>query len=565
MSPTSDSVLNCPSEDHSTSVAPASADSRVRYVPGACLALIAFIWAFRQSGPWHAGRFWDDALFFRRVAYNIVHHGVAAWNVADGPVFMNTSQLYQLISVGLIALFPDYYNAAAIFWSALCVSLSWWLMWRSMGAGLLQGLLAFALLSAPSIFFTIGTGMETATVLLIVCASSVASLREAPLKLLLALQLAVYLARPDAALISLITGSGMLVARGEWRDAMRLTLGTLLGVGLLSLAFLAYYGTPVPLAAYLKITPVSVYDQHYLGLGSEVKIENLRLTGVTLAVMAPLIACRFDRTNLVLCVAGGSFIAYHGLTTNEIMGYHARFYAPALPVFVLAALRGLDGVRSTPRKWLFALSGAAGAGLVAVAFEQHWIETAIGSAGIGHQYITYAAVPPLVGGLLLLSTRLQKIGALALTLGLAAFQIYSVAPPRLELETDAESDFGVYSNNSGQVGIDVIKACFPEPLQLMHSELGIPGALFPESRVLDYTGLANPDVAKHTFDFEQVCSTEQPGFIFRPHTTHQRLNRTLDSSECLAENYTRAPLRRWSSCPLYVRNDLVARYRSCRR
>jgi hypothetical protein len=545
------------------SAALVSTESRVRYVPGVCFALIALIWAFRQSGPWHAGRFWDDALFFRRVAYNIVHHGVAAWNVVDGPVFMSTSQLYQLISVGLVSAFPAHYNAAAIFWSALCISLSWWLLWRAMGAGLIQGLAGFVLLSAPSIFFTIGTGMETSTVLLLVCAAALAALQEARLPVLLALQLTVYLARPDAAILSLLTGAGLLVARGKSRAAIILALGTLLGVGLLSLVFLAYYGTPVPLAAYLKITPLSAYDEHYLKLSLTAKVDNLALTAVTLPVMAPLIACRFDRTNLVLCIAGVAFIVYHGLTTNEIMGYHARFYAPALPVFVLAALRGLDAVRSTRKKrWVVAF-GAAAAGWIGVAFALHWIERSVGRSGSAHQYIVYAAGTPLLGLLLLLPIQRQRIYAVTLTLALAVFQIGRMAPPSFELQSDAESDFDVYSTNSGQVGIEVIKACFPEPLQLMHSELGIPGALLPESRILDYTGLANPAVARGTFDFEQICSIHQPGFIFRPHTTHERLNRELNTSECLAKNYTRAPSNRCSSCPLYVRNDLIAHYESC--
>lgn len=535
----------------------------MRYVPGVCLALIALSWALRQSGPWHAGRFWDDALFFRRVAYNIVHHGVAAWNVVDGPVFMSTSQLYQLISVGLVSVFPAHYNAAAIFWSALCISVSWWLLWRAMGAGLIQGFAGFVLLSAPSIFFTIGTGMETSTVLLLVCVSALAALQESRLSVLLALQLAVYLARPDAAILSLITGAGLLIARGKSRAALGLALGTFLGVGLLSLVFLAYYGTPVPLAAYLKITPLSAYDESYLTLSLTAKLDNLALTAVTLPVTAPLIACRFDRTNLVLCFAGVAFIAYHGLTTNEIMGYHARFYAPALPVFVLAALRGLDAVRSTRKKRLVVAFGAAAAALIGAAFELHWIERSIGRLGSEHQYIVYAAGTLLLGLLLLLPVQRQKIYAVALTLALSVFQIGRMAPPALELQSDAESDFDVYSINSGQVGMEVIKACFPEPLQLMHSELGIPGALLPESRILDYTGLANPAVARGTFDFEQICSLDQPGFIFRPHTTHERLNRELDSSECLAKNYARAPLKRCSSCPLYVRNDLIARYESC--
>jgi hypothetical protein len=188
----------------------------------------------------------------------------------------------------------------------------------------------------------------------------------------------------------------------------------------------------------------------------------------------------------------------------------------------------------------------------------------MGKVSILHQYIAFATGTPLAGILLLLSGRRQQIAGVAFTLGLTVFQVRALAPPRVELQSDAASDFDVYSTNRGQVGIEVIRACFPEPLQLMHSELGIPGVLFPESRVLDYTGLANPAVVHRTFDFERVCSIDKPEFIFRPNPTHQRLNRELDSSECLARNYTRAPLRRRSSCPLYIRKDLVAQYRSCR-
>jgi hypothetical protein len=43
---------------------------------------------------------WDDALFFKRFALNTLDHGVAAWNLSDGPVHGNTTQLFQLLSTG---------------------------------------------------------------------------------------------------------------------------------------------------------------------------------------------------------------------------------------------------------------------------------------------------------------------------------------------------------------------------------------------------------------------------------------------------------------------------------
>src|SRR5262245_12945424 len=87
----------------------------VPWAPGIGLLLAALVLALRQVAPDRFARFWDDALFFRRVAYNTLHHGTAAWNPADGPVFINTSQLFQLVGTGLLAIFPQHYNAAVIF------------------------------------------------------------------------------------------------------------------------------------------------------------------------------------------------------------------------------------------------------------------------------------------------------------------------------------------------------------------------------------------------------------------------------------------------------------------
>jgi hypothetical protein len=317
------------------------------------------------------------------------------------------------------------------------------------------------------------------------------------------------------------------------------------------------------LAAYLKISPVSVYDAHYLSLGNFEKVQNLGQLAVILLSIVPLITCRLDRINLVLCSAGLMLVAFHGLTTNEIMGYNARFYAPTLPFFFTAALRGLTGVDSTRKKWRLVASGVGAGSLALLGYRQGWIDNGLSSSTAVFHYLVCLAGTPAVGFMRLFSTRAPWLGAVGATLGLSAYQIASTAPAVVGIVSDAAADFADYSKNSGAVGVDRILRCFEEPLQLMHSELGIVGVLFPESRIVDFTGLANPAVANDTFDFEQFCATARPEFIFRPHVTHERLNRELDSSHCLAENYSAVPPARYTSCPLHVRSDLLAKYLAC--
>jgi hypothetical protein len=87
--------------------------------------------------------------------------------------------------------------------------------------------------------------------------------------------------------------------------------------------------------------------------------------------------------------------------------------------------------------------------------------------------------------------------------------------------------------------------------------------MFPESRVIDLTGLANPSIVEQRFDLEALCQKDRPEFLFRPHQTHRALNRSIDQSPCVAENYALAPLPRKSVCPLLVRKDLLPRYLAC--
>lgn len=538
------------------------------------LALTVLALALRHVSPEHFALFWDDALFFKRVSYNVLHHGFAGWNQADGPVFVNTSQLFQLVATVLLGLFPGSYNAAVTFWGAVALSASFPLLMAATRAKLPGALLLFCLLQAPPVLLSLTTGMETPTVTLVLTAFLFVALRApAPASIvrsLAALQVLVYAVRPDAILLSFTLVFVLLASRASWWALLRFMVWTGLGLLLLSAAFHAYYGTFLPLSFFLKFSPLSIYDADYTGMGLTSKLQNVAQTLLLILPLAPVIALRRDRVSLALCAAGAVFIAFHGLTTFEIAAYHARFYEPALPFFFAAALRGVPELTTRTRQASVCVFGVFAALVLRVAYTRGWIENA---GGYGPDIVTpveyarYLVGVPALALVLAAQTgswmRLGRHLPIALAGGMAAWATVSTLPSSWGIVSDEVSNTNTIGSHTADVGIDVIRRCFQEPLQMTHSEIGLPGVLFLESRIIDFTGLANPKVTDGSFDFETLCTDDRPEFVYRPHWTHRALNRRLDDSACLAENYTQVPLPRPASCPLLVRNDLVARYTAC--
>lgn len=85
----------------------------------------------------------------------------------------------------------------------------------------------------------------------------------------------------------------------------------------------------------------------------------------------------------------------------------------------------------------------------------------------------------------------------------------------------------------------------------------------PDQRMRIEPVAAASSVVNRTFDFEALCRRERPELIFRPHWTQQHLNEALSQSRCLAAEYVAVTTLQASSCPLYVRNDLVEAFRAC--
>jgi hypothetical protein len=545
------------------------ADDRWRRIPLAAFAAVMLGAALAFIGRGTSAQIWDDALFFKRVAYNIVHHGVAAWNPQDGPVFMSTTQLFQAVTVPLFAVAPNHYGAAVILWSALCLFGAYLILWRlacreSSGPGI-SALLFFTLL-APPLLSAVTTGMETCTAFLVM-ALFLLVVERGRLSALAAANVLVYLTRPDALLLSLpisvaVIGSPPAQRRNLWK----LGLLVALGLGLVSVCFFAYYKSALPLAFFLKTRPFSVYDREYLDLDFGGKARNLIEIALVVGALLPFVVLRRDRLNLGILVGVGLFILFHAVTTTEIMGYHARFYAPALPLLAHAAVRGASKIESR-RTALRVLSvcGVASA-LTAIAFHLRWIESSKGSCSLDTvpflDYLGFVVGVPLSALVIALPAKNRAPACVAAVAMMAALTLARIPRP-MSIANDHDIYQQVAATDSDLVGIEVIERCFPQPFQLSHSEVGAPGVMFLESRIIDSAGPANPKVARNQLDFEQICRDDRPEFIFRPHGSHKRLNQELSASPCVATSYTQVTLPRRSACPLLVRNDLLEKFSAC--
>jgi hypothetical protein len=552
-------------------------DDRGRVIIPGAFAATCLTLAVAQIALGIRAELWDDALFFRRIAYNIIHHGVAGWNHQDGPVFMSTSQIHQLVSTALLLVAPQHFNVAIVLWSAACLWMSFAVLQRLLRqigqSNELGDYALFALMQAPPLILAVGTGMDTCTVILAVAFALYSLLSPrfgGNARIAVLANILVYLSRPDAVLLSFGVALGVFAGLPErrWQRMFQFLVFTAAGIAVLTVIFHFYYGTGLPLATRLKVSPVSLYDRDYLALGALNKRLNIYMTALVAAPLIFIAALRLDRLNVALTTSALAFVGFHAATTNEIMGYHARFYAPALPLLIVAAARAVGPHMSTGRRIVIVAATTSAAFATFLAFRSGRIESSSHHDMLEH--ISASWYLPFYSGLILLAVGLctsERVArpatriAATVTVAVMAFLLI---PAKLRVATDAEIDGYALGLDGSLRGLDVIRRCFREPLQLMHSELGIPGALFPESRIIDYTGLGNPSVISGTFDFEAICEHDRPDFIFRPHVSHQRLNRIIDGSHCLASRYVAVTSIRESSSPLYVRSDLLERYNACR-
>jgi hypothetical protein len=486
---------------------------------------------------------YDDALFFVRFARNTLTHGVPGWNVADGPVFGNTSQLQQLLATAAWAVAPDHVVTALRTISAAGLATAAGLLGAARAAPrpTLPHAAAIVLaLTGPVALGTLHSGMETAAAI----ALGAAFLWARPHSALAAAALGVGLVatRPDAGLLA----GGTLLA-----DALRTRRGTPLvafaaGVLLLLAAAFAVYGTPLPTAFGAKAAGSALYDPTFLARCRAAKLEHALLFA---ASTVPL-AARWRGATWPVWGPALAFVAFHELVTIDVMGMHARFLAPALPWFVQAG-------HGSPRRDVLAVWGALTTGAWATGLLPDATGWSLGRVPAA-SYVVLLGCGTALAWLPAVRPRIGSIGVVAM--GVAAGLAWlSTAPVAL---APPASDDGLARALEDEVtsfrGLERLARCFPPDIVVLHSEIGVPGVRLPEARIVDLGGLMHPELSPETLDAR--CLEEQPDAIFLPHRNYAASRAALRQGRCL-DGYLPAGTR--GSSPLWIRADRRARWASC--
>jgi hypothetical protein len=249
---------------------------------------------------------------------------------------------------------------------------------------------------------------------------------------------------------------------------------------------------------------------------------------------------------LSLLLSSLLFGSYHYFATIETMGYLSRFYLPGLiPVFVAAALAYRQF--QLRRRWV--ISALLYAGYVLTCF---WLD-GLDKAPPALEFF----IPALAaaGVMLLGPAGYNPCNAMAIGLCLLLGAAHNFPIQGLVFEDD--ETILVRQIRRRPVFDGLVKLRRIAPTVIYHTDMGAPGLLFPEAKVVDLDGLLNEDITLRGARFEDLCLADRPEAVFVPNQGYRQLREEALASSCL-RSYKRVTSMRHA--PLYVRKDLVNRY-----
>ncbi len=502
----------------------------------------------------------DDAFFFVRYGNNFLDTGVFAWNRGEGPVYGNTSQLYQLLvtlvhwlTARNIILTPSV--AAAIGALAYLVALPWTYVvsrpqvdskLRFMVCAFLVGLIAFD----GQLFLLLGTGMETTWAMTLVALSLLATFRVQNGNLgrsaiaLNAVAIAlVYAVRPDAVLLALAAPAGLVAfaATRETRLAgLRICLlAAALILGIVGLCWL-YYGDALPLAFLAKSIPLTSLPpdgrDEILGSTWWHLLNTLRwhLPETVLGLAALALFPRLSPALRGAALGMLAFALYHCLFVLPIMGYFGRFFAPMLPVLSLLALQAIEVV--------FRRSGVAdgfrGATMVGIAL----------LAGLG-LLTAYKVVPTAV-----------RVTATHFP----AFEFDAAINTRDGALAHVAHNFPFFRGRM----VQMVQA-LGDDCSIAATEDGLLSAYARLNRIVDYSGLHDRAIVREGFSAERLLLVSKPDVLTMPPSWYAQWSRAIESHPAFERDYVieRAffekgypiAFRRDSACAARVRKAVYGR------
>ena len=475
----------------------------------------AFVYIVLNSVPCY----FDDAYMFIRYANNLLAGYGHAWNPGGEQTFGSTSLTHLGVVTLLRACFGGLSNArlllvasaipAAALLAVLVVACAGLTRHRLLSGNyvLWGGLLVPALVLQEPFKYHLRSGMDTMlstlcnALLIFVTMRLVVRPGTRRLIAVVAIAYLTYLTRPDNGIYSTLFPALciLLLVSGPRRKLLATFSVSMIAVLVVDLLVKrALLGTALPLPFYAK--QHGAYEG-YLGVPIWNPIVFMRTFFAVALPFVCIILFFIQRRELrmlsAFLVPVALTFAYY-FSVNQIMGFEARFYYPALPFFVVGAALLVDGwFLNAPE------DGTVGQGefllrLIVMLF--------VVLAGRQATYSTY-----------LIYDRL--------------FEEPSAGPPSRRYEITAATplpDPG-WEDTAQQMAMIAQRA--PKGTKIALSEYGLVGAAAPQVTMIDVVGLHDKYFALNGFSAEELFRRE-PDLIWFPHSHYTRMVRDiLDSDE----------------------------------
>ena len=481
------------------------------------LAKVLSAWMLAFVAARHEPLLFDDAYMFLRYAHNVRHGLGYSWNPDGVHTYGPTSLLWAACTL-ILSFVPTGSWTQLLLGSGLCSIAATAAMAWAVAANARTQFMRRTLCVLPLVIVPLAgadvfesnqfNGMETMLGMALCAVFAGLALRwragRAHPAAVGGAALLLLLARPESALVGLLLPALLWwFAEGERPSAKSLLVvyGVFLGGAALELsACKLYFGTPVPLSVYLK--GKSAY-KGYSGIWHPELLLVLFLNGCQAFLVTLLLLFRRRDWRLLLCCLLPALAVFGYLqTVTQIMGFHARYYAPYLPLVVIPALllldrRLADGDLLARRPLLFRGAAAAAVVLLLVV-----LSTAAVQAKIRH--IEHKSRDE-----------------------------YAAA----HLSIDATQPLPQTSWQTMMLSMtDDLLVPLPPGGTYAASEVGYLGERLPQATIIDLAGLNDTATALHGFHMDTLLR-RKPDLIWMPHSDYTYLRGVMFSDPALLAAY----------------------------
>jgi len=500
----------------------ASLDSLSRTFVRFTVLVALMLAALKVLDAFDVGTVWDDAYIFQRYATNLLDGEGIRWNPGSHePSYGLTSIAFLLPATLMNIVAGGNTTLAALLSSSVCgvvfVLLTLWLLYRHVDGpwwarvgGVVLFTFTFALSEAP---LHLDSGMDTTFAMAFVAGYIIVAQRwhNNPSRrdaiLLGVLGALSFSVRPE--LVAYGIGIPLVIAmlsKGQARKHGGLALLVAVGVIGAQLLFCRFYfHSPVPLPFYakgLRIYGDNIFKVYRGVAGTEFAAYVGHFWLLFALVLVDVTRFRHWQRSTSpvekgILVASAACLLYYLSFVLPVMGFSQRFFHPPLAALAFLAAQSLGRIARDfeAREGLFPVAVGRAMACVALAFLWFWLLPALSEEGKRFAEIS--------------SKRRWRL------------------------------DVHKHATRGGPRGywfaVDEIMA-LPDDAVIATTEVGMPGVLAPNKRIVDLAGLNERTLAQHPFDAEWVLRQYWPDVLYMPHEHYKRMTRDLKTSAAF-KNY----------------------------